>query len=212
MRGMPGNAGERRVTSVVSLHAFANSPNLPLVVLVDMQQEHLAKPRLLAISEISAALNTCRKVLDSSRRIGLPVAFVRMIGESVVFNRATPLVRWIEGFEPHRPNGVRTGKPVMLFLQTVRRTGEPKPWRHRAGEICGRGRLPVDLDRCVPSEPQGDPSMRCVSQPPARARCRPTRCATQCHNIGSIRQVYKTAEWIAATAPRKLSNGKGGGG
>ena len=90
------------MTSVVSLHAFANSPNLPLVVLVDMQQEHLAKPRLLAISEIGAALNTCRKVLDSSRRIGLPVAFVRIIGESVVFNRATPFVRWIEGLEPDR--------------------------------------------------------------------------------------------------------------
>lgn len=69
------------MTSVVNLHAFANSPNLPLVVLVDKQQEHLAKPRLLAISEIGAALNNGRMVLDHSRRIGLPVAFVRMIGD-----------------------------------------------------------------------------------------------------------------------------------
>lgn len=29
---------------------------------------------------------------------------------------------------------------------------------------------------------------------------------------GVYAEVYKTAEWIAATAPRKLSNGKGGGG
>ena len=29
---------------------------------------------------------------------------------------------------------------------------------------------------------------------------------------GVYAEVYETAEWIAATAPRKLSNGKGGGG
>jgi hypothetical protein len=39
-----------------------------------MQQEYLAKPRLLAISEIERVLDNCRKVLDHSRNIGLPVA------------------------------------------------------------------------------------------------------------------------------------------
>ena len=42
---------------------------------VHMQQEYLAKPRLLANSEIDRALDNCRKVLDHSRKIGLPVAF-----------------------------------------------------------------------------------------------------------------------------------------
>src|SRR5229473_1335171 len=55
-----------------------------------MQQEYLAKPRLLAISEIDSCLDNCRKVLDHSRKIGLPVAFIRMLNESAFFNRATP--------------------------------------------------------------------------------------------------------------------------
>src|SRR5947207_11082382 len=71
-----------RVTSVVSLRTFANSSSVPIVVFVDMQQEYLAKPRLLAISEIDRALDNCRKVLDHSRKIGLPVAFIRLLNES----------------------------------------------------------------------------------------------------------------------------------
>ena len=35
---------------------------------VNMQQEYLAKPRLLAISEIDRALDNCRKVLDHIHR------------------------------------------------------------------------------------------------------------------------------------------------
>jgi nicotinamidase-related amidase len=90
------------VTSVVSLRTFANSSNVPIVVFVDMEQEYVAAPRLLAISGIDRALDNCRKVLDHARRIGLPVAFVRMLSESAFFNRATPFARWIEGFEPYR--------------------------------------------------------------------------------------------------------------
>ena len=67
------------MTSVVSLRAFANSSSVPIVVFVDMQQEYLAKPRLLAISQIDRALDNCRRVLDHSRSIGLPVAFIRML-------------------------------------------------------------------------------------------------------------------------------------
>ena len=81
------------MTSVVSLRSFANSSSVPIVVFVDMQQEYLAKPRLLAISEIDRALDNCRRVLDHSRRIGLPVAFIRMLNESAFFNRATPFVQ-----------------------------------------------------------------------------------------------------------------------
>jgi nicotinamidase-related amidase len=85
------------VTSVVSLQTFANSSNVPIVVFVGMQQEYVAAPRLLANSGIDRALDNCRKVLDHARRIGLPVAFVRMLRESAFFSRATPFARWIEG-------------------------------------------------------------------------------------------------------------------
>lgn len=162
-----GKAEERCVTSVVSLHV-ANSANVPLGMLVDMQHQYPAKPTLLAILKIDRALDNCRKVLYHSRRIGLPVVFVRMIGESAFFNRATPFVLWVEGFSAlSRKNGFRTGKPVMLLLRAVRGTGEPEPRRHRAGRIGGRGLL-VDLDRSVPSKPQGELAVRSVSQRRAR--------------------------------------------
>ena len=90
------------VPSVVSLRTSANSSSVPIVVFVDMQQEYLAGLRLEAISHTDCALDKCQKVLDHSRRIGLPVAFVRMINESAFFNRAALFVRWIEGFEPYR--------------------------------------------------------------------------------------------------------------
>jgi nicotinamidase-related amidase len=51
-------------------------------------------------------------VLDHSRKIGLPVAFIRMLNESAFFNRATPFVRWIKGFEPYRNESVcERGRP-----------------------------------------------------------------------------------------------------
>jgi hypothetical protein len=56
------------MTSVVRLRAFANSASVPLLALVDMQQEYLAKPRLLAFSGADAALANCRKVPDHASR------------------------------------------------------------------------------------------------------------------------------------------------
>src|SRR5260370_41234264 len=90
------------VRSIVRLRTVANSSNVPIVVLADMQQEYPAKPRPLSISKINRALDNCRRVLDHARDIGLPVAFMRQLNESAFFNRATPFVRWIEGFEPYR--------------------------------------------------------------------------------------------------------------
>jgi hypothetical protein len=42
-----------------------------------MQHEYPTTPRLLAISGIDRALDNCRMVLDHSRKISLPVAFIR---------------------------------------------------------------------------------------------------------------------------------------
>src|SRR5258705_11758542 len=67
-----------------------------------MKQKYGGAPGLLAFSGIDRALDNCRRFVDPARRIGLPVAFVRMLSESAFFNRATPVARWIEGFEPYR--------------------------------------------------------------------------------------------------------------
>jgi hypothetical protein len=90
------------MTLFVSLRAFASPPSAPPPVLVDTRQEDLAKPRLLALSGADAAVVNSRKVLGYARWIGLPVAFMRTVGESIYFNRATSLLRRTEGFEPHR--------------------------------------------------------------------------------------------------------------
>jgi hypothetical protein len=90
------------MTPFVSLRAFTSPPSAPPLVLVDMRQEDLAKPRLLALSGADAAVVNSRKVLDHARWIGPSMAFRRTIGESVFFKRATSFIRRTEGFEPHR--------------------------------------------------------------------------------------------------------------
>src|SRR5882757_1713481 len=62
----PGRCrGGCRVTSVVGLRTFANSPNVPIVVFVDTQQEYVAAPWLPAISRIDSALDepSCQSTL-----------------------------------------------------------------------------------------------------------------------------------------------------
>jgi hypothetical protein len=75
------------VTSVVNSRAFVISLNVPIAVFVDMQQEYLAKRRLFSISGIRRALKNCRKALDHSHKMGLPVAFMRMFSGSTFFSR-----------------------------------------------------------------------------------------------------------------------------
>jgi hypothetical protein len=65
------------------------------MMLLDPQQECPDRPSPLARSETGAALADCRCIPGYVRRIGLPVAFIRMAGEPASCNRATPL-------EPHR--------------------------------------------------------------------------------------------------------------
>ena len=86
--------------NIVNLHAFTNSARVPTVVLLDLQQEYLATSRLMALSEAPRALERCRRVLEHARRVGLPIAYGRLLGRNGYFNAATHLSRWIEGFEP----------------------------------------------------------------------------------------------------------------
>jgi|SRR5665647_270550 len=106
-----------RVPSVVSFGTHANASSVQAALFANMPREDLAKPRSLAISKpvisktrisetriskTDRALDKCGKVLDHLGATGLPVAFIRMIDESVFFNCAFPSVRWAEGFEPYR--------------------------------------------------------------------------------------------------------------
>jgi nicotinamidase-related amidase len=201
------------VTSIVSLRTFANSSNVPIVVLVDMQQEYLAKPRLLAISKIDRALDNCRRVLDHARDIGLPVAFMRLLNESAFFNRATPFVRWIEGFEPYRNEMVfersspscYSCEPFAALMNQSRGgivlagfAGESACLstlidafhrNHRVTYLCDASASHALED--VPA----DEIHRAVSK-----------------ISGLYGEVYETTDWIASTVPRKRGVGQNAGG
>lgn len=86
--------------NVVNLRSYANAPPIPTLVLMDLQQEYIASPRLFSIPRAEKALENCGRALAHSRRLGLPVAFLRMVGRSPFFNPALSYSNWIDGFEP----------------------------------------------------------------------------------------------------------------
>ena len=89
------------MSSVIDLRAYVDPSVVQTLVLVDLQQEYIASPRVLALENAKDALANCRAALAHARAMGLPVAFVRWIDRSALFNKATRFSRWIEGFEPH---------------------------------------------------------------------------------------------------------------
>ena len=89
------------MSSVIDLRAYVSPSVVQTLVLVDLQQEYLASPRVLALEDAKAPLANCRAALAHARAMGLPVAFVRWIDRTPLFNKATRFSRWIEGFEPH---------------------------------------------------------------------------------------------------------------
>ena len=89
------------MSSVIDLRAYVNPSVVQTLVLVDLQQEYTASPRVLALENTKAALANCRAALAHARAMGLPVAYVRWIDRTPLFNKATRFSRWIEGFEPH---------------------------------------------------------------------------------------------------------------
>jgi nicotinamidase-related amidase len=86
--------------NVVNLRSYSNVSLIPTLVLLDLQQEYIASPRLFSLPEAETALENCRRALTHARRVGLPVAFLRMIGQSPFFNPALSYSNWISGFEP----------------------------------------------------------------------------------------------------------------
>lgn len=201
------------MTSIVSLRTFANSSNVPIVVLVDMQQEYLAKPRLFAISKIDRALDNCRRVLDHARDIGLPVAFMRLLNESAFFNRATPFVRWIEGFEPYRNEMVfERGSPSCYscepFAALMNQSRGGMVLAGFAGESACLSTLIDAFHRNHRVTYLCDASAsHALEDVPADEIHRAVSKIS-----GLYGEVYETTDWIASTVPRKRGVGQNAGG
>jgi nicotinamidase-related amidase len=202
-----------RVTPVGSLRTFADSSSVPIVVFFDMQQEYLARSRLPAISEIDRALDNCRKVLDHSHRIGLPVAFIRMLNESVYFNRETPFVRRIEDFEPYRNE--------MVFERASPSCYSCEPFTALANQSrCGIGFAGESacLSTLIDAFHRNHRNHKVTYLSDASAsRALDEMSADDVHRAvskisGIYGDVYETTDWIASTLPRKLGHGKSAGG
>jgi nicotinamidase-related amidase len=200
------------VSSIVGLRTFVNSSNVPTVVFVDMQQEYVAAPRLLAIPEIGPALANCRRILDHSRNMGLPIAFVRLLDDSAFFNRATPFVRWIEGFEPHRNEMIfERSSPSCysseLFASLMN--------QNRGGVVlaCFAGESAC-LSTLIDAYHRGHKIAYLVDASASHALDDMT--AYEVHRAisklsGVYGDVYETSDWIASALSRNLGTGKNAG-
>ncbi len=150
-----------------------------------MQQEYLAKPRLLAISEIDRALDNCRKVLDHSRRVGLPYR------NEMVFERSSPSCYSCEPFTA-LVNQSRGGIVLAGFageaacLSTLI---DAFHRNHKVTYLCDASASHA-LD-----DVSADEIHRAVSK-----------------ISGLYGEVYETTDWITSTLPRKLGVGKNAGG
>ncbi len=178
-----------------------------------MQREYLAEPRLLAISGIDRALDNCRRVLDHARRVGLPVAFIRMVSESAFFNPATPFVCWIEGFEP--------GRNEMVFERSSPSCYSSEPFAAMmnqsrggivlagfAGESACLATLVDAFHRNHKVTYLCDASAsHALDDMPAQETHRAVSKIS-----GIYGEVHETTDWIAATLPRKLAIGRNVGG
>jgi nicotinamidase-related amidase len=168
---------------------------------------------VFAIAEIDRALDNCRKVLDHSRRIGLPVAFIRMFNEAAFFNRATPFVRWIEGFEPYRNEMVFERNspscyPSEPFTALVSESRGSIVLARFAGESACLSTLIDAFHR------SHEVTYLCDA---SASHALDELSADEVHRAvskisGLYGEVYETADWIASTHPRKLGNGRNAGG
>ena len=94
------------MSNIIPLRALTDPSGIPILVLVDMQNEYAARSRTLSRADADAAIGNCRRALAHARRLGIPVAFVRWRGASPFFNPATPFSGWIDGFVPTRDDAV----------------------------------------------------------------------------------------------------------
>ena len=199
------------MTSVISLRTFANSSDVPIVVFVDMQQEYLAKPRLLAISEIDHALDNCRKVLDHSRKIGLPVAFIRP--QRIGLFQPCNAVCALDGFEPYRNEMVfERDSPSCYscepFSALVSQSRGGIVLAGFAGESACLSTLIDAYHRNHKVTYLCDASAsHALDEMPADEIHRAVSKISAVYG-----EVYETSDWIASTLPRKLGNGKNAGG
>ena len=126
------------------------------------------KPARAGAGKHQSRPRNCRAALAHARAMGLPVAFVRWIDRTPLFNKATRFSRWIEGFEPHGVDMIfERNRPSCYasadFAEVMARAAAV-----RARGLRRRGRVPCNRNRRVPPRPHCELPHRCLGELRAR--------------------------------------------
>lgn len=73
---------------------------MPVLVLVDVQKEYVAKGRPFCLETIGESLKNLERLLDFARRNGWTIIHVRHQQNSEYFAYGSPYSEFIDGFEP----------------------------------------------------------------------------------------------------------------
>lgn len=87
----------------------------PILVLIDIQREYVTQGRPFCLAGIEPSLENCRRVLDHARAQAWPIAHVRHLGATHLFNEATDWSLFVEGFEPHAGEMIFTKRKLSCF-------------------------------------------------------------------------------------------------
>lgn len=74
--------------------------SLPILVLLDLQRQHVFGHGRLLIHNAAAVTAACRCLLEVARENGIPVAHVRRLAAAPVFNPESPLTSWLDECRP----------------------------------------------------------------------------------------------------------------
>jgi nicotinamidase-related amidase len=85
----------------IDIRAYKCTDEIPLLILVDPQQEYLCETRPLGLSTAPTAFENCRLLLKCARENRFPVAFVRWSQDGKVFNRNCKFSSWADGCVPN---------------------------------------------------------------------------------------------------------------
>ena len=85
---------------IIQVPQLRRKATAPLVAMVDLQKEYVAKGRASYVEGLEHCLTHCRTLLNVARELGLPIAHFRQADRGHYFNRLTHFSKWIDGFEP----------------------------------------------------------------------------------------------------------------
>ena len=184
--------------NVVNLRSYADVSLIPTLVLLDLQQEYVASPRLFSIPEAEQALENCRLALTHSRRDGISgrvPAHGRTVRRSSI--RCCPIPTGFRVRAADVGDGVRAFQALLLRQSRIQPRHERGRRSFRAGGIFRRGGLPCDRGGSVSSGHSvtylADASASLgLNRIPA-----PTVHETVAQLIGLYGEVTTTRSWIA---------------